>query len=416
MSHPPLAGRPHPGRPKRVPAHLAEVSLGYALDDFLAALATELAPNTMASKRSITRMFEYLLGRDFPVWQLDRGLLRSAHAAMLAPQTDDETEWRVAEGLRPRKGRTSKEARAQVRSAIEQFVKHCHNNRWLDTNEYLAGQVTHGKKDQYGEELRPEKIRFKSEDWDTILDHAESIHMRCRIAVAIGLYCGRRVSETIRLKWGDISWDENEGMITFNNVKGGRPVKIPLFKEIRDELVTWHAWVTRYYGEVQPDWYVVPAKRNSTEVKGAGAKTRAMRQPQGWPLVMDRFAGTTSVTKENDKLLRVFGIGTNQGAGTHTWRRSRATDVANNHGMGAAQALLDHKQISTTQKYTDNLDGRSRLWRALMPGVTPPGGWDVRDLPAPIAEPAANHEDIATTRQYVANVVPISKGLRRKAS
>jgi integrase len=169
------------------------------------------------------------------------------------------------------------------------------------------------------------------------------------------------------MQWKNIDWVEE--VITFTNKKGNRKTKVPLFPEIRAELERWRAWaIAAGYGEPQPDWYLVANREDSRYIHGVNSRANLRAEPWTWRLVMTQRSATGTVWRDVRKLLDQLGIG--RGEGTHTFRRSAAKIVAKRHGLPAAQALLDHKSIVTTQLYTGNEDGLELLAEALMAGGT----------------------------------------------
>lgn len=390
------------GRP---PAPLTAVRLDFATEEFLSHLRSEgAAKATVAVKKTVMNVLVEQMGKDFPVWGLTNTEFGKVRDKAVLGETVEEAAEHGRFGRAVRTGRHTKEGREQVRSTLKQFIVFCsRNHAWLDKTTYVPERLFKPKKTNSSGERPVLPARFVYDDWPVLLDVAETVHPRCAIATAIGLYLARRASEVIEMKWKHIDWDR--GVIEFYDEKNDELLEMPLYPEIRKELEWWRDWMVEHFGEIDPEWYVVPAKLQSRDIKGAGAQVRLRDFPEQWPLDPAKQSRVSSMVREARRLLGKLGYASNQKTGTHTWRRSSATYVSETHGILAAQALLGHKLITTTQKYTRNSDGKRRLWEALMPGATPPGGWGLENV-------EARQEHVGTTEQYV-NVIPIN---RRRAS
>jgi len=376
-----MAPRVRPGRPRKIPDGLVEITLVDALNRFFDSFKDRVAKNTVASKRTVETVLLEQLGPKFKVWQLDRDLFTQLAMVLVEGSSVEERQQRLAEGRKVRRGRSTKQSQDQVRTTLKQFAKFCHQRDWLDGKETLIDEIVLGRKDVVDETPPREKLRKKPEEWAAILDEAERKHPRLRMALAIGIYMTRRISEVAWLTWGDIDWEER--IIKFNNQKGGRLHVMPFRDVFIEELIRYRTWWTEHYGPPLPRQYVCPSKLKPSQLKGAGSHVRYRNGRAPWPMDPNRKATVQTLERENAVLLNRLGVDrTKVVAGTHTWRRSGATQIAVTNGMGAAQYALSHKSIVVTQEYTGNLDGQWYLFNAWQPGSTPPGGGDMR-MPAP---------------------------------
>lgn len=393
--------RSHIGRPPKAPQGIVPIRLGEAVEKYMAHYRDGgQAESTLAGKKTITTVLRELLGENTWVWQLGKAEFNVVVNALYAGSSEEEIVKRKARGRAVRAGRTGKTARSFVRSTINQFIKYSKEYDWLPRTVDLGDLKVKAQGDG-GTDRKParEKKKYKPTEYAYVLNVAELIHPRCRMAVAMGLYFARRVSELTWLKWEHIN--EEEGYVRFWNQKGTRYIDIPIPEEFDEELARWRSYITKRYGFPEADWYVMPLKVATRYITGAGSRIHIRRNPALWPMTMTTKSSVDSLVKDNRKLLDKLGVDrVKMLAGTHTWRRSRATEVSDVHGLGVAQALLDHKDVRTTQEYTGNNEFTARLWKVYgRPGTRPPGGYSVLDKMPELVE----EERLAD------NVIPIRK-------
>ncbi len=302
------------------------------------------------------------LGADREVWTLTAGDLEDTLTWVILGASKAEAEQRRLEGRRPRSGRTTKGSISQARTTLRQFAEFCRRRLWVAGGVTLEKEIVTGVKSGLKEE-ETTYVRIPPAEWGMVLIKAEHLHMRCRMAVALGLYCGRRISESVRLQWKHIDWQAQT--IRFYNKKRGHWFVVPLHPDIRREIEYWCAWAIRAgYGPPQDDWFLVANRVDSRYITGPNSRARLRINPSLWRLDMTTQSATGTIWKDIRKLLNELGLGAKEG--THTFRRSSAKQIAKTHGLQAAQALLDHKTVVTTQGYTGNEDGYDQLVEALM--------------------------------------------------
>lgn len=374
------------GRRPLPPKNITSVRTGEAVEAFLAMLATdpEVSKATVTAKAVIMRAVLDKFGADREVWTLTAGDLDALVTWLKTPASPEEIARRKAQGrYKARSGLKSEGSIKIARKTIQQFLEFCHRNQWLTRDVQLLDPIVKGKKGRRvnGEsEDRPEGFeRIPVERWPEILDLADKVHPRCRMAVALGLYCGRRVSEVVRIKWGWTDW-ENETML-FWNQKGEKGLTIALSPQMRAELERWRGWMIRAgYGEPQPDWYLVPNRIDSRFIFGINSRARLRNEPWLFPVVPTTQSATGTVWRDVRKVLNALGM--KKGEGTHTFRRSSATAVTENAGLEATQELLGHAYITTTQPYAQNRKGARLLAQRLRDGTAfAPGKKDNADPP-----------------------------------
>ena len=394
------------GRPaKPRDPSIVEVRLDFAITTFVDHLISrKAAPGTVASKRTTLSVLQEQMGGGFLVWKLTHREMSVVQDRAIHGETIEEAAEHGRFGRAVRTGRNTKQGIGQTRATLEQFIKFCTTHKpWMPVGVYVPEPVFHSKKETAVVEEKPMLV-IAHEQWPAMLDLAEKFHLRARVAVALGLYLGRRASEVIHLQWKHIDWDR--GILHVWDVKNGRALMMPLHPEIRAELTRWRDWTEEHYGDIDPEWYVVPAKLQARDMKGVGRQLKVKKYPDLWPVNPAKKSRVSSVLRETRRVLSLLGYDTNEGTGTHTWRRSAAVFMSETYGILAAQALLGHKLVTTTQRYTRNSDGKKTLWAALMPGHTPPGGFGLENLETP--EKQFGHLDVTSTEKY-ANVIPIRK-------
>ncbi len=354
-----------PGRPAQPPKHLTVMRLDAAAAAFLEHMSTRLPAGTVATKAVIMRALLKVFGPAKPVWTLTAGDFDDVQDWIVRGADPAEAAARRAAGLTPRKGRTSTSAIAQVRATLRQFAEFCHRRDVLDTRATLLKPLAVSHKPSTVQEEH-DFIRLPISVWGQYLDAAGEIHPRCRMTVALGLYCGRRISEIVRLQWQHI--DLSAKTIRFYNKKRGRWFTIPLAPEMEAEIERWLAWaVVCGYGEPQPEWYLAANRIDSKFIRGANSRARLRNEPWRFPLVMTEPARPQALARDIKTVLRRFGLGPKEG--THTFRRSAATAMEAAGGLSATQEFLDHKTVVTTQRYTGDANRQRQLHDLLRRGV-----------------------------------------------
>lgn len=353
-------------RPKLPPKGLVPCTVKDATDHFLAAVKVKHGESgTTKAKRVIMRAFRDKLGDDRQMWTLTTGDFDDVLTWMIAGADEREAEQRRREGRRARTGRKTKESQAIAKATMKQFAEYSRRHNWLPLGITLLDEIFKLRKDEVVE--RPPFFKITLAQYREYLDLAETVHMRCRIAVALGLYLGRRVSEIRRMTWADV--DFINGDVYYYNVKGGRHGKpMPMYPELRAELERWRDWVTAHYGDPQPDWWLVPSR--ALRITGANSRMNLKRDGRLYPLDMTCQSSTDTIGKDVRRMFAKVDIGPNEGTGTHTWRRSMATEIKRLFGIGVAQRALGHKTPQTTEGYTGTDDDYDKMHEVLRAGLS----------------------------------------------
>lgn len=348
---------------------IKRVRLSEAIDHFFASLPENLAHGTVRNKARVLSELRIIAGGG-QVWTCDltSQTFQDVLNSLTKGKSEAENRQRRLRGLPPMRGRSDRSLTID-RAALKQFVKHCKAMSWMSGSVVVPEPITVSTKPS-GDDLRNRPI-IPAEDFLEILELADAVHPRVRMAVAIGLLWARRISEILDARWGDI--DFGAGIVTLRNIKrGGRTIKIPLDNAMRAELARWEKWITPLHGVPQPDWYLVPSRLHSAEFYTTHPHLRAatQRDPRIWPVNPRKMTQIQMLTYDIQKVLRKYGIGSMEGQGGHTLRRSGARAFQQRFGVEVAQALLDHESQVTTYRYTQNIDGLEKL-EAAMAGKDP---------------------------------------------
>jgi integrase len=193
-----------------------------------------------------------------------------------------------------------------------------------------------------------EHLRIPAARFGDLLDATN--HARDRIFIALGLYLFLRSSEITSLKIKDVDLDRGRLRVHVHKTRDFDVMPIPT--ELDEELRTWLKWYAEHHGELDPEWYLVPAK-SSAPVKGVDGVCvadleRALLRPRrmfAQPFLMVRAA----VERLGYPGHRVGG---------HTLRRSGARayfDHLGNQGYDRAlqrvRAMLHHSTSTMTELY-----------------------------------------------------------------
>jgi integrase/recombinase XerD len=280
------------------------------LDDFCDAVWLEdgLAKNTLESYRRDLRLFAQ--------WHEQLG-----HRTLLSATESDLAAYLASRSSRPGPGKKHgirSSTQARLHSSLKRFYRFLARGRRIDVDPTL-------KLDPPKKPPRFPKT-LSEEDVEALLgqpDPATSLGLRDRAMLEVLYASGLRVSELVRLKLAEVSYDM--GVVRVFG-KGAKERLVPLGEEAI-------AWLGRYSKEGRP---ALLGKRSSDYVFVTGRGAPMTRQAF-WHLIKKR-AGAALPGKS---------------LSPHTLRHAFATHLLN-HGadLRVVQLLLGHADISTTQIYT----------------------------------------------------------------
>jgi integrase/recombinase XerD len=280
------------------------------LDGFCDAVWLEdgLARNTLESYRRDLSLFAHWLE------QQGRSSLLDAQEADLAGYLAS----RSSDGRLGKKRGIRSSTQARLHSSLKRFYQFLARGGRIEIDPTL-------KLDPPKKPPRFPKT-LSEEDVEALLgqpDAATPLGLRDRAMLEVLYASGLRVSELVRLKLAEVSFDM--GVVRIFG-KGSKERMVPLGDEAVD-------WLQRYLKESRP---AILKKRSSDYVFVTG-RGGAMTRQAFWHLIKKR--ATTAVP--------------GKALSPHTLRHAFATHLLN-HGadLRVVQLLLGHADISTTQIYT----------------------------------------------------------------
>jgi integrase len=309
--------------------------LGQVIDEYLRLrLRKEIAENTVRCEKSLLRQFAARIGGDPWMSQI------SAAAV--------EDFFYGKGGVGDRRAPASFNI---ARSRMNSFFKYCQARGLLHTD--LMYQVDRKR------EPEREQIRLTADQLQRSLDMTK--WPRDRIAVAISLSTLLRASEIVEIRVGQVELDA--GFIRVWKQKTQSWDRMPISGDLDPELRGWLTFYTTECGPLQDDWYLVPAQWFMRWGKGGTVEPRMRLRPEEKPSTPHLIV---------KRALENAGIEVNGRKGFHTFRRSMAAlfldqqiEAGEDGAMLMTQALLGHKNITTTQIYTGYESPRRRRDKAI---------------------------------------------------
>ncbi len=201
------------------------------------------------------------------------------------------------------------------------------------------------------------KARIPVQDWDTVLDTADSYHPLDRAIVAFGMYLGSRGSEIRNIKIGDLERADDgviERVVVYRGKQKWKAI-IPVCPELADEIDRWLAWYEARHPDLTPEATLLPPRLSHRMNKDStGRWAEGDRDLDVKPYC------TMSAPSHQRIMRRVLKrTGFHQkGEGTHTLRRSVAAalyeediDRGYSEALDTVRTFLGHVNTSTTEKY-----------------------------------------------------------------
>lgn len=368
------------GRKALPPRGVQPVSLAYAARQYLLMVRRRSGAESGTPRARavvLNHLVAYLTGTTYPagvqhvanpereVWTIARTDFHEALTYIVAGADAAEAAYRRAHGMKPRTGRRTTASQDQARATIWQFADYCQEKGWLPADAMPRKNMGWRPKQKTVE--RVEYPTVAESDWPEVLQRAGEVHARCRMAVAFGLYTSKRVSEYTRVQLRHINFDART--IMFWTQKAGKHELFPLYDALMDEVKLFLDWAVENHGDPHPDWYMVPSRVRAEYMRGSGIYVRVRQNPRLFPVDMFARSSTETVNLDVRKVLATFGVGPNEGTGTHTWRRSAANVADERHGRQFAQAMLGHARPETTAAYLRKPDTYLLLREKLMAGT-----------------------------------------------
>jgi integrase len=215
-----------------------------------------------------------------------------------------------------------------------------------------------------------EMLRVPVSDFAALLDAAE--HPRNRMIVALGLFLFLRQSEMREIRIGDVNLDLGE--IAVKVPKTDDYDVMVVNEQLDVELRRYLKWYTETHGELNPEWFLIPAKNAMVWVRDP--ETGYLRPDVDNTKVKLRpFKPCNEMEKPVQDALKKLGYPT-YWQGVHTLRRSGARAFYNelcrrqsdNSALEVVSAMLHHSSLLTTQRYLGITESRKRRDKAVLAG------------------------------------------------
>lgn len=226
-----------------------------------------------------------------------------------------------------------------------------------------------------------EKNRIHVSKFPALLDAAEKRCVRDRAGVALLLYTLCRDQEIATLRIRDLELDA--GYLKVVAHKTGTEDRLPISRELDQEMRSWLTYYTEQVGYLEPHYYLLPS-RTTRGVQGAWGQYRSVTQvalhPEQKVSTLGRLV--TPALEEVGFPIR-DAQGKRMGEGSHTIRRSgaralfdRLVEDSYDGALRVVQSMLHHASVEQTERYlgiTADRKTRDELLRGQFMYVRPDG-------------------------------------------
>ncbi|MEU9975110.1 site-specific integrase [Streptomyces sp. NPDC051014] len=174
-------------------------------------------------------------------------------------------------------------------------------------------------------------------------------HPRDRALVAFLANTGLRISEAVHMRVRDVAFNKGELYVYLPKTK--EEVTVPLSLDLERELREWLRVYTAEVGVLKRSFYLFPVFEKPRFLHGHAQVPNRERilKPEGW------ITHPTYIIKD---IAVKAGIELDPGDAWHTLRRSFArilyddcVDQGHDSALRIVQAALNHKEVSTTERY-----------------------------------------------------------------
>lgn len=171
---------------------------------------------------------------------------------------------------------------------------------------------------------------------------AEERHPRDGVTILLFLVTALRENEIVNLRWRHLYMEKPR--VNRNKTRDHHPVFVN--GQLKDRLVDWQQYVVDRHGEIDLDWYVVPALAHRHD------KTGHHRMNPDWPLMPTR--PQTNISKRVKMWLAAVGETDLHWRASHTLRRTAGNLFkASGASMRETQVLFGHATEQQTADYLD---------------------------------------------------------------
>ena len=170
-----------------------------------------------------------------------------------------------------------------------------------------------------------------------------------RVAVCVMRWSASRISETLMLRWSDIT--ENKITYRKTNTKTRKTRKVPLHPKLKLVLTEW-----------EQVWYMYPLKARKIASQSEVIKSEIkLPQPNDWVFkgrIKGRHLNRKSVDRVLRRTLEQLGI---EDASCHSMRRSMLTKLKD---IGFLESdimeVSGHKSLNSLKKYLKTSDAKKK--------------------------------------------------------
>lgn len=232
---------------------------------------------------------------------------------------------------------------ANYRMNMRSFLRWCERREWtLRTME----QLTEGLREKCTQSNR-NRYRMTRDELRSLLDAAA--FPRDRALIAFVANTGLRISEAVRMRVRDVSFQKGELYVYLPKTK--EEVTLPLSLDLEQELRSWLTTYTEAVGTLKRNYYLFPVcLRPFFQVGHAQEPNRdRVLNPEGM------ISHPHVIIKD---VAEAAGIELDEGDAWHALRRSFARLLyedaraqGHDNALRIVQAALNHKEVSTTERY-----------------------------------------------------------------
>ncbi|MGV9815452.1 tyrosine-type recombinase/integrase [Streptomyces cellulosae] len=232
---------------------------------------------------------------------------------------------------------------ANYRAGMRSFLRFCERREWtLRTME----QLTEGLKEKNTQTNR-NRYRMTRDEVLLLIEAAD--YPRDRALIAFLANTGLRISEAVRMRVRDVSFNKGELYVYLPKTK--EEVTVPLSLDLERELRRWLTAYAEEVGDVKRSYFLFPVCQKHHFMPGHAQVPRPERRlnPEGY------ISHPTNIIKD---VAEKAGIELDPGDAWHTLRRSFARILyddcvgqGHDNALRIVQAALNHKEVSTTERY-----------------------------------------------------------------
>lgn len=244
-------------------------------------------------------------------------------------------------------------------AGVKGFLRWC-RARGLITVDPLA--LIPSRKDS-----QPDRHRVPVSKFFTLLD--ESGHPRDRILVALGLWLFLRASEIAHLKIADVDL-ENAELHVYIQKTNDYDI-MPISSALDRELRRWLTFYAETAGELDGNWYLVPAKHphQPTRVNGRFVASDAVAplrptsridHPERWVKAVLERTGYATMRE---------GVHTLRRSGARAYFDALCEEVNSSGALKQVSTMLHHSSVTMTERYLGVREDRMARDRRLKRGI-----------------------------------------------